>query len=497
MTYEEIQKRYEEEFDPDMPFEDIGKILDKYPAGEDTNQMRGILCNQLLTVISRGFMMYDKSLFGKSPLIKLLKENIDKLPNEYAYYKAVYSFFSGDNKKAIKYLKEAMETFSQFDSSVDEDVIINWFLEPFKQGFDGFWEAVYKEILKYDLAKGIAEYVLLIKDYYTITNEEKLDRISAFMYEYPDYSSVKELLAFTYESMNMWGNVVACLETVEEPVLVWKSGLYFILAWSCGKYKDYKNEETYYRKCLEDNPSEIYARNNLAYSLYKQKRYPEAKEILESCLADEADLPESANNYVRVLIAMGRYKDAKSFVKSGKYKIFKSIRDRVKKLENTNARVKKNYTPPEETERESVVSERYRSGEETKKYQFSSEKILEDELTARIEEGIPVFGKKLRIFRRRGIYGRQFIIPIGRLDLLCEDENGDLYIIELKKDSGYDDAYKQTSEYLDWFEKNEISKGKKVYGIICLNSPTEEIIEKVHSDSRMKLFEYQISYKEI
>ena len=101
------------------------------------------------------------------------------------------------------------------------------------------------------------------------------------------------------------------------------------------------------------------------------------------------------------------------------------------------------------------------------------------------------------MYKRKGVYGRQFIIPIGRLDLLCEDEKGDLYIIELKKDSGYDDAYKQTASYLDWFESNDISKGKNVYGIICLNSPTKDLIEKVRKDKRMKLFEYQISYTEI
>ena len=132
-----------------------------------------------------------------------------------------------------------------------------------------------------------------------------------------------------------------------------------------------------------------------------------------------------------------------------------------------------------------------------KRQQFSNEKLLEDELTARIESGMEVFGLKLKMYKRKGVYGRQFIIPIGRLDLLCEDDKGDLYIIELKKDSGYDDAYKQTAEYLDWFEKDDISKGKKVYGIICLNSPSKELIDKVHKDKRMKLFEYQISYREI
>ena len=69
--------------------------------------------------------------------------------------------------------------------------------------------------------------------------------------------------------------------------------------------------------------------------------------------------------------------------------------------------------------------------------------------------------------------------------------------MELKKDSGYDDAYKQTTEYLDWFEQDKRFKGKKVYGIICLNSPTQQLIDKVHADKRMRLFEYQISYTEI
>ena len=127
--------------------------------------------------------------------------------------------------------------------------------------------------------------------------------------------------------------------------------------------------------------------------------------------------------------------------------------------------------------------------------QFSNEKNFRRRTHCEIEAEIPVLDK-IKIYKRHGEYGRQYIIPIGRLDLLCEDSEGNLYIIELKKDSGYDDAYKQTAAYLDWFEANNFANGKKVYGIICLNSPTKELIEKVHNDKRMKLFEYQISYIE-
>lgn len=101
-----------------------------------------------------------------------------------------------------------------------------------------------------------------------------------------------------------------------------------------------------------------------------------------------------------------------------------------------------------------------------------------------------------RIYRRKGEYGRQYIIPIGRLDLLCEDDKGNLYIIELKKDSGYDDAYVQTAAYLDWFASSKKFKERKCFGIICLNNPSQELLDKVHKDNRMKVYEYQISYTE-
>lgn len=132
-----------------------------------------------------------------------------------------------------------------------------------------------------------------------------------------------------------------------------------------------------------------------------------------------------------------------------------------------------------------------------KKQQFSSEKLLEDELVQRMEIGIPVFGMPLRIYQKRGVYGRQFVLRNGRLDILGIDTAGDLYVIELKKDSGYDDAYAQTREYIDWIEEDVAVKGQRVFGIICLSDPTKDLIEKVKADDQMRLFEYSISYSEI
>ena len=68
-----------------------------------------------------------------------------------------------------------------------------------------------------------------------------------------------------------------------------------------------------------------------------------AKEVkhIWQCLEQKKDLSCAANNNVRCLIALGRNADAKKFVNSGAFQISKTIRDRVKKLDHYNARLKK------------------------------------------------------------------------------------------------------------------------------------------------------------
>lgn len=178
---------------------------------------------------------------------------------------------------------------------------------------------------------------------------------------------------------------------------------------------------------------------------------------------------------------------------SRKYRVSKALKDKVLKLDDSDAFLEKDISVVTETEEEKGTAQSAVAAG-VRHQQFSNEKLLEDELTARIESGVPVFGLNLKIYRRHGEYGRQYIIPVGRLDLFCEDSEGNLYVIELKKDSGYDDVYQQLADYLTWFEQSDKFKGKKVYGIICLNHSSEELLEKVHADERMKLYEYQISY---
>jgi len=71
------------------------------------------------------------------------------------------------------------------------------------------------------------------------------------------------------------------------------------------------------------------------------------------------------------------------------------------------------------------------------------------------------------------------------IELLCKN------IVLLPKDNYY---YRAVYAYFKHDDKKCL---KYIEDIICLNSPTKQLIEKVHNDKRMKLFEYQISYTEI
>ena len=476
----------------------------KQLTGEYADDIRKKYCNEMLYFISQGFTKYNFDTLLQEKSVQTYLKVVELLPENAFYFHITHSFFKKENDKVIEMLAEYLESvyidakghLKKDELLVDEGIFVDSFFEPFKQAFPEFWSTLSKNLCKYPVQKGLSELCDVIGQYYICkTDEEALEVLIDFMQKYPEYILVKELIGYTYYNLKMWNNAIAYFEIIEEENIFFPlADLFFMFAYSYGKLRNREKEELYYRKALEVSSGNKLILNNLGYCLYQQKKYIEAKQILEECLQIDPGYIYLSNNYVRVLIALGRNKDAKTIIKDKSYKFSKDIIKRVEKLDNSNSRLAKSDKVPIDNIDDFTQENAVDLG--IKREQFSSEKILEDELTTRIESGIEVFGKKLKIYKRKGQYGRQFIIPIGRIDILCEDDKGDLYIIELKKDSGYDDVYIQISNYLDWFEKNEISKGKKVYGIICLNNPTDKLIEQVHQDSRMKLFEYQVSYSE-
>lgn len=497
LSYQELEKLFEQEFPTGTGFEEISRKLNKMNSAHK-DDLREFFCNELLYSISMGYVQYDRESLMQHPMVKVFCEHVQQLPAERQYFRAVAAFFQDDKKHCLKLLAQYLEeVFSDKSETATEFCVVDWFFEPFKNAFPGFWKSIGEMLVPYRRQPGIVELCETIEAYYNCrTDEDALEVLMNFAQRFPEFGFAEELIGYTYYALHRWHNAAACFEAVEDRnIFLRNDHLDFLLGFCYGKIKNRKLEETYYRKCLEEQPEHIDALNNLGYCLYQQKRYTEARKLFEQCLEINDSYACAANNLVRTLMALGRNKDARDVVRKG-YKISQSLKDRVRSLDNTNARVKETHVCSDNVDQEDLTTE---SSIDLgiRRQQFSSEKLLEDELTARIEAGIEVFGMRLRMYRRKGKYGRQFRIPVGRLDLLCEDNRGDLYIIELKKDSGYDDPYEQTMRYLEWFDQSEYAKGRNIYGIICLNAPSKELIKQVHGNDRIRLFEYQISYTEL
>ena len=451
------------EFPLDMS---VSQIINKYDSMREDRvkrELRPHYCNWLVTILTKNYVKYDfvNKEFTDPGILSLL-ENIEKLSQKEYFYWAFYHFLKKDYDRCKQNIHLLLNSFDYSEQPFCETDFVDLLIVPFKNAFDGFWAFVASELKLIGVEDGFIDLCNLVDLYYNSeNNDEILSAIQTYIQKHPSYHIPNELIGYTYYSMSMWNNAIAYLERISDSNFFFQDEIYWMLAWSYGKVKNLSEEEAYYRKCQELYPEREFLLNNYGYCLLKQKKYAAAREVFEQCIMKKIDLPYAANNFIRVLIATGRY-------------------------------VPVVFDVPEEDNAEIAAKD---FG--VKRHQFSNEKLLEDELTARIEAGMPVFGLNLKIYKRHGEYGRQYIIPVGRLDLLCEDAQGNLYIIELKKDSGYDDAYKQTADYLDWFESSEQFRGKQIFGIICLNNPTPALIDKVHSDKRMKLFEYQISYTEL
>lgn len=564
-----IEALYTQEFPDTMSFDAISAKLDSMESHPAIAQLRQKFCYQVAFVLTDGFTQYEQiSLeMEEGSLLKLFYENIKKLDavsTDSFFFEAFWSYLQKEYNKCKDNIHKLCHVQWKQDI-LKEDQVLDYLLVPFQNASDEIWNFIMDEVNSMHCEEGIPEFCKALSLYYrSRDNDVIIEGLLAFMRKFPDYRAPNELLGYTYYNMSMWNNAIACFERVQQEYYFFLEDIYWMLAWSNGKIKNYADEEKYYRMSYQLAPDIPFTLNNLAYSLYKQKKYLEAKELFGQCLDANKDLPYAANNYVRVLIALGRNADAKKFVNSKKFKIAKAIQERVKRLDDHNVRLNKKdlsvksdtiiesdsdtadlfeitssedeikrcqqYTnnrlsengakcqqPSNEMQLESKTKHQRFSNERSlegeikhsqplnerqleataKHLQFSKEKLLEEELTARIESGMQVFGKHLKVYKRKGEYGRQYNIPVGRLDLLCEDANGNLYVVELKKDSGYDDVYEQITQYLAWFEQSEKFKGKKVYGIICLNHPAQELLSKVHADNRIRIFEYQISYTEL
>jgi len=91
--------------------------------------------------------------------------------------------------------------------------------------------------------------------------------------------------------------------------------------------------------------------------------------------------------------------------------------------------------------------------------------------------------------------GAEYQTDVGRIDLLCKDENGNFVVVELKKLREGDRALGQLLRYMGWV-KEKIAEGKKVRGILITHEFDENLDYAVKEvENKVKLKYYAIKFE--
>jgi endonuclease len=131
---------------------------------------------------------------------------------------------------------------------------------------------------------------------------------------------------------------------------------------------------------------------------------------------------------------------------------------------------------------------------EEEQFEFALESHLRD-FTARNLATLPITNKRLKLFvgptNRNGV---EYPTDVGPIDILAEDESGNLIVFELKLSRGPDRAMGQLLRYMGWVKK--ILAGQhEVYGIIVARDMDEKLQFAALPVPNVSLLEYEIDFR--
>lgn len=114
--------------------------------------------------------------------------------------------------------------------------------------------------------------------------------------------------------------------------------------------------------------------------------------------------------------------------------------------------------------------------------------LLEGNLEMFIIDQIENIEEGLKVIKR------QYHTGVGRIDILCLDQNRNFVVIELKKGQTDDSVIGQISRYIGWIKEHEAKEGQKVRGIIIVGKTDKnlEYATKAHSNLTVKMINVSI-----
>jgi len=120
---------------------------------------------------------------------------------------------------------------------------------------------------------------------------------------------------------------------------------------------------------------------------------------------------------------------------------------------------------------------------------FQAEDQLRDYLALNvdsIEDGLQLYVDEY------GNAGVEYATPIGQIDLLGEDAQGDLVVVELKVGRGPDTAVGQLLRYMGWI-KRHLAEDRSVRGIIVAQHASEQLKYAVADLPSVTVKEYELT----
>jgi endonuclease len=119
---------------------------------------------------------------------------------------------------------------------------------------------------------------------------------------------------------------------------------------------------------------------------------------------------------------------------------------------------------------------------------------LEQDLQRYLATNLDVIEDGLRLYEEDGITGLEY--PAGgrrRIDILAVAASGDLVVLELKVEKGYDKVVGQILRYMNWVRKHVAEPGQQVRGMIVCRNMTEDLQLACASIPDVELLEYALS----
>lgn len=118
---------------------------------------------------------------------------------------------------------------------------------------------------------------------------------------------------------------------------------------------------------------------------------------------------------------------------------------------------------------------------------FALESHLRDYLAKNLGS-LTIRSKKLELVKT------EYMTGVGPIDILAKDEEGNLYVFELKCSRGTDQALGQILRYMGWLNFKE-ANGKNVYGIIVSERIDRKLKFAVKVVKDIDLLEYEVNFK--